>query len=94
MQQDFDRELEERLLRYAAIDTQSDEASPTSPSTERQFALLHLLRDELAAMGASDIRLTGYGTVLATLPATRPSRPRPSGCSRMSTPRRSSTPPA
>ena len=70
MQQDFDRELEERLVRYAAIDTQSDEASPTSPSSERQFALLNLLRDELAAIGASDIRLTGYGTLLATLPAT------------------------
>ena len=33
VQPDFDRELEERLVRYAAIDTQSDEASPTSPST-------------------------------------------------------------
>ncbi len=70
MQQDFDRELEERLVRYAAIDTQSDDASPTSPSSERQFALLNVLRDELATMGASDIRLTGYGTLLATLPAT------------------------
>ncbi|HET9067665.1 MAG TPA: peptidase T [Amaricoccus sp.] len=68
MSTDFARETEERLLRYAAIDTQSDETSPTSPSTERQFALLHLLRDELAAMGAADVAVTGYGTVLATLP--------------------------
>jgi tripeptide aminopeptidase len=36
----FDRELEERFVRYAVIDTQSDETSPTSPSTERQFDLL------------------------------------------------------
>ncbi len=67
---EFDRELEDRLTRYAAIDTQSDEASPTSPSTERQYDLLNLLRDELAAMGAADLRVTHYGTVLATIPAT------------------------
>ncbi len=67
---DFDRELEERLVRYAAIDSQSDEASQTSPSTERQLVLLRLLADELAAIGAADVRLTGYGAVLATLPAT------------------------
>jgi len=65
---DFDRELEERLLRYTAIDTQSDEASPTSPSTARQFDLLRLLVDELAGIGAEDVRLTDYGTVLATIP--------------------------
>ena len=38
------------------IDTQSDETSPTSPSTERQFDLLRLLVDELAAIGAADVR--------------------------------------
>ena len=48
MQPDFDRETEERLLRYAAIDTQSDEASPSSPSTERQFDLLRLLTRRIA----------------------------------------------
>ena len=68
---DFARETEERLLRYAAIDTQSDETSPTSPSTERQLVLLHLLRDELAAIGAADVTVTPYGTVLATLPGSR-----------------------
>lgn len=70
MTAEFDRELEERLVRYAAIDTQSDEASPTSPSTARQFDLLNLLRDELGLIGAADVRLTDYGTVLATIPAT------------------------
>ncbi len=70
MQPEFDRELEDRLTRYAAIDTQSDETSPTSPSTACQFDLLNLLRDELVEMGASDVRLTDYGAVLATIPAT------------------------
>lgn len=70
MPEDFDRELEDRLTRYAAIDTQSDETSPTSPSTAILFDLLHLLRDELVAMGAADVTVTDYGTVLATIPAT------------------------
>ena len=69
---EFDREVEERLLRYAQIDTQSDEQSPTSPSTEKQFDLLKLLVDELTAIGAKDIGLTDYGVVLATIPATVP----------------------
>ncbi|HET7094657.1 MAG TPA: peptidase T [Thermomicrobiales bacterium] len=66
----FDRELEERLARYVRIDTQSDEASATTPSTAKQFDLLNLLVDELRAIGARDVTLTDYGAVLATLPAT------------------------
>lgn len=65
-------ELQERLIRYVTIDTQSDETSPTSPSTECQLDLLRLLTEELRAMGASDVRLTDYGVVLATIPATVP----------------------
>lgn len=72
MAQDFHRELEERLIRYARIDTQSEAASATSPSTGRQFDLLNLLAEELRDMGAQDVRLTDYGVVLATIPATRP----------------------
>ncbi len=66
----FDREVEERLVRYAKVDTQSDETSSTSPSTKRQFDLLNMLVDELTGIGASDVRLTDYGAVLATIPAT------------------------
>ena len=65
-----DAELEQRLVRYVRIDTQSDEASTTCPSTERQFDLLRLLVSELGAIGAQDVRLTDYGVVLATIPAT------------------------
>jgi tripeptide aminopeptidase len=64
----FDRELEERLLRYARIDTQSDMASSTSPSTEIQFDLLNLLVEEVRVVGIEDVRLTAYGAVLATIP--------------------------
>ena len=41
------RELEERLCRYAAIDSQSDEESATTPSTAIQFDMLSLLEREL-----------------------------------------------
>lgn len=63
-------ELEDRLVRYARIDTQSDEASKTTPSTEKQFDMLRLLVAELEEIGAQDVRLTEYGAVLATIPAT------------------------
>lgn len=70
MRTEFDAELEARLLRYTAIDTQSDETSGTAPSTPTQFILLRLLVDELTAIGAAEIRLTDYGAVLATIPPT------------------------
>src|SRR6185503_9253548 len=69
-QSELDRELEERLVRYVRIDTQSDERSTTSPSTDNQYDLLRLLVEELRAIGAEDVRLTDYGAVLATIPAT------------------------
>jgi tripeptide aminopeptidase len=68
--QSLARELEERLVRYARIDTQADEAATTTPSTARQLDLLNLLVDELKGIGAQDVRLTDYGAVLATIPAT------------------------
>ena len=66
----FDAELESRLVRYAAIDSQSDEVSTTTPSTPQQWDMLHLLARELAEIGAADIRVTDYGAVLATIPGT------------------------
>jgi tripeptide aminopeptidase len=70
MRSEFDRELEERLVRYASIDSQSDENSPTQPSTAIQLDVSRLLFEELEGMGAQDVRLTEYGAVLATVPGT------------------------
>ncbi len=70
MSDDFVAEVTDRLIRYAAIDTQADETSATSPSSARQFTLLNLLVRELSAIGAAEVRLTDYGVVLATIPAT------------------------
>ena len=61
--------LIERLIRYAKIDTQSDFASSTTPSTQKQFDLLHVLKDELSDIGLSDITLDENGYLFATLPA-------------------------
>jgi len=66
----FDRELEERLVRYARIDSQSNDSSATTPSTEIQLDVQNLLVSELKQIGAEDVVLTSYGAVLATLPAT------------------------
>ncbi len=66
----FAAETAERLMRYAAVDTQSDEASPTQPSTACQLDLQRMLAAELEAIGASEVSLTPYGALLATLPAT------------------------
>ncbi|WGV17885.1 peptidase T [Fuscovulum ytuae] len=63
-------DLAARLMRYCAIDSQSDADSPAQPSTAIQLNLARLLVQELEIMGASDIRLTDYGTVLATIPGT------------------------
>jgi tripeptide aminopeptidase len=59
-----------RLIRYAQIDTQSDEDSETYPSTEGQLVLLRLLRDELEELGLTDAAIDDNGYVTATLPST------------------------
>ena len=66
----IDHTVLERFLRYVAIDTQSDPASTTCPSTEKQKILGRLLADELMAMGLADAYLDEHGYVYATIPAT------------------------
>ena len=67
---EFVPDIEARFLRYVKIDTQSDETSSSVPSTAKQYDLLTLLVDELRGLGASDVTLTDYGCVLATIPST------------------------
>ena len=59
----------ERFLRYVTIDTQSDPASDTFPSTEKQKNLGRLLVNELIAIGLHDAHLDEYGYVYATVPS-------------------------
>ncbi|MCA1362134.1 peptidase T [Bradyrhizobium sp. IC3069] len=65
----FSHTVTERFLRYVTIDTQSDPASPSSPSTEKQKDLGRVLAAELKAMGVVDAHLDDYGYVYGTIPA-------------------------
>src|SRR3954462_14289934 len=65
----FTHDVTERFLRYVVIDTQSDPASPTCPSTEKQKNLGRLLASELQAIGLKDAHLDEHGSVYATIPA-------------------------
>ncbi len=60
----------ERLLKYAAIRTPSDENSETIPSSSCQFDLAHLLVEELKDLGVSDAQVNDQCYVYAHIPAT------------------------
>jgi len=82
----FTHTVTERFLRYVVIDTQSNPASLTCPSTEKQKDLGRLLAAELQAMGVADAHLDDYGYVYATIPAnTSKSVPVICFCSHMDT---------
>ena len=57
-------------MRYVQVDTQSDPASPSQPSTEKQKDLSRILVKELLEIGLSDAELDEHGYVYATIPAT------------------------
>lgn len=61
--------LLERFLHYVSLDTQSKPGVRQVPSTEGQWKLLELLRDQLNEMGLTNVTLSDKGTVMATLPA-------------------------
>lgn len=71
----FDR-LETRFVRYAAMNTQSAEGMSQTPSTEAQLKLQRVLLQELKDLGATNVRLTEYGFVIATIPATVENAPK------------------
>ncbi|MBC7584129.1 peptidase T [Tardiphaga sp. vice352] len=67
---EFTHDVLQRFLRYVVIDTQSDPASHTCPSTEKQKNLGRLLAQELREIGLADAHLDEHGYVYATIPAT------------------------
>lgn len=60
--------VSERFLRYVSFDTQSDETSPTCPSTAKQKLLGQALVEDMLAMGISDARMDENGYVYGTVP--------------------------
>ncbi len=57
----------DRFIRYAKIDTQSNDKTGTTPSTEKQKNLSKLLVEELKQLGLSDAYMDEYGIVYAHL---------------------------
>ena len=62
-------DVTERFMAYIALDTTSDESSPSCPSTERQWALARLLEKEMQALGIQDVRVDENGYVYGQIPA-------------------------
>jgi len=61
--------LLDRFLRYVRIDTQSNEAGNSIPSTGKQLDLCRLLETECRELGLHDVSLDEFGIVLATVPS-------------------------
>jgi len=59
--------LEKRFLRYVQINTQSAPIHSTYPSTEGQWTLLRLLKEELDSLGLEEVTLDEHGYVMAKL---------------------------
>ncbi len=62
----------ERFFSYVKIDTQSDPASETTPSTPKQWDLANKLVEELKKIGLEDVNIDENAYVMATLPANVP----------------------
>ncbi|MDD7437341.1 MAG: peptidase T [Bacteroidales bacterium] len=59
----------ERFLRYIAVDTKSNPESSTTPSSEIQWYLARLLRQDMEQMGLQDVSLDDNCYLMGTLPA-------------------------
>ena len=59
----------DRFIKYAKIDTQSDENNSETPSTKKQFDLARIVEQEMREMGLEDIFLDDKCYLMATLPA-------------------------
>ena len=62
------KNVTERFLRYVSFDTQSDEASPTCPSTDKQKLLGAAIVEEMKALGIADAFMDEDGYVYGTVP--------------------------
>lgn len=63
------QEIIERFISYVTIDTQSDPASTSTPSTEKQWDLARKLKGELETMGLEEVDIDENSYVMATLPS-------------------------
>lgn len=62
-------QLLERFIRYVKIDTQSDPASSSTPSTDKQWDLARTLFNELKEIGMEEVHIDKNAYVTASLPS-------------------------
>ncbi|WP_407271545.1 peptidase T [Radiobacillus sp. PE A8.2] len=65
----MNKEIINRFITYAKVDTQSNENNQKTPSTDGQLTLAKMLVDELQSIGMEDVTIDDHGYVMATLPA-------------------------
>lgn len=58
----------ERFIKYVKTDTQADDTTGTTPSTEKQKNLGHVLVQELLELGLEDAHMDEWGNVYGHLP--------------------------
>lgn len=58
-----------RFISYVTIDTESDPASDTTPSTKKQWDLANKLKEELKTIGMKDVSIDENAYIMATLPS-------------------------
>jgi len=58
-----------RFLTYIKIDSQSNPNSESTPSTEKQWTIAHLLKEELERIGLQDVSIDDKAYIMATLPS-------------------------
>lgn len=64
--------VSDRFIKYVQFDTQSNEDSPSIPSTTKQINLAQALFEELKELGLHDVSLSEQGYVYGTLPSNTP----------------------
>lgn len=58
-----------RFIRYAAVETTSDPASKSVPSTPSQISFAHMLAAEMKTVGFQEVEVDEFGIVTGLLPA-------------------------
>lgn len=63
------KNIVDRFIKYAMIDTESDPSSETTPSTPKQYTFAEKLAEELKQIGLEEVSLDENGYLMATLPS-------------------------
>jgi len=63
------QDIIKRFVSYVKVDTQSNEANETCPSTDGQWTLAKMLVEELKNIGMTEVMVDDNAYVMATLPA-------------------------